>query len=54
VAMGNSGLEQCREPLERLAEHANSMVAEHARWALGQLDHQREKRVGQSAQLESV
>jgi epoxyqueuosine reductase len=54
VAMGNSGLEQCREPLERLGEHANSMVAEHARWALGQLDHQREKRVGQSAQLESV
>jgi len=59
VAMGNSGRtggdrEQFREPLERLAEHADSMVAEHARWALAQLDHQMEKRVGHSAQLESA
>lgn len=54
VAMGNSGLEQCREPLERLAEHADSTVAEHARWALAQLDHERKKRVGHSAQLEAV
>jgi epoxyqueuosine reductase len=54
VAMGNSGLEQCHEPLERLAEHADSMVAEHARWALGQLDRERERRVGHSAQREAV
>ena len=58
VAMGNSGRaggerEQFREPLERLAEHADSMVAEHARWALEQLDHERKKHVGQSAQLGS-
>ncbi len=37
VAMGNSG-EEMREPLERLAEHANEMVAEHARWALGRIE----------------
>jgi epoxyqueuosine reductase len=58
VAMGNSGRaggsEQFREPLERLAEHADSMVAEHARWALAQLDHKMEKRFGRSAQLEAV
>ena len=36
VAMGNSGLIRFREPLERLAAHADPMVAEHARWALGQ------------------
>jgi epoxyqueuosine reductase len=72
VAMGNSGRagggEQFREPLERLAEHTDSMVAEHARWGLtqldhnlgqldhnpAQLDHKMEKRVGHSAQLEAV
>ncbi len=59
VAMGNSGRaggdrERFREPLERLAEHADSIVAEHARWALAQLDHKMEKRVGHSARLESV
>jgi epoxyqueuosine reductase len=37
VAMGNSGLEQFRAPLERLAACENPMVAEQARWALGQL-----------------
>ena len=43
-----------REPLERLAEHADSMVAEHARWALEQLDHEMEGRVGHSGKLEAV
>jgi epoxyqueuosine reductase len=37
VAMGNSGLEKFRAPLERLAACENPMVAEQARWALGQL-----------------
>jgi epoxyqueuosine reductase len=59
VAMGNSGGaggegDRFREPLERLAEHTDSMVAEHARWALAQLDHKMEKSVGHSAQLEAV
>ena len=37
VAMGNSGLEKFRAPLERLAEFPNPLVAEHARWALERL-----------------
>lgn len=37
IAMGNSGLEKFREPLERLAQFPDAMVAEHARWALAQL-----------------
>jgi epoxyqueuosine reductase len=37
VAMGNRGLARFREPLERLAESEDPVVAEHARWALGQL-----------------
>ena len=37
VAMGNSGLEKFREPLEQLAAFQNPLVAEHARWALQQL-----------------
>jgi epoxyqueuosine reductase len=37
VAMGNGGLEKFREPLERLAAFDNPLVAENARWALGQL-----------------
>jgi epoxyqueuosine reductase len=37
IAMGNSGLEHFREPLEHLAEFPNTLVAEHARWALQQL-----------------
>ena len=37
VAMGNSGLERFKPTLERLAADENSMVAEHARWALGRL-----------------
>ena len=37
VAMGNSGLDKFREPLERLAAFENPLVAEQARWALQQL-----------------
>ncbi len=38
VAMGNSGEGKLRQPLEKLAGHADEMVAEHARWALQRLD----------------
>jgi epoxyqueuosine reductase len=38
VAMGNSGIEKFREPLEHLAAFPNPLVAEQARWALQQLD----------------
>jgi epoxyqueuosine reductase len=38
VAMGNSGLAKFREPLEKLAHGPDEMVAEHARWALGNLE----------------
>ncbi len=34
VAMGNSALARFREPLEKLAQSPDEMVAEHARWAL--------------------
>jgi epoxyqueuosine reductase len=34
VAMGNSGSERFREPLERLLTHADPFVREHAQWAL--------------------
>jgi epoxyqueuosine reductase len=37
IAMGNSGQEKFREPLEELARFPNEMVAEHARWGLGRL-----------------
>lgn len=37
VAMGNSGLEKFRGPLERLAAFQNPLVAEQAHWALQQL-----------------
>jgi epoxyqueuosine reductase len=37
VAMGNSGNERYREPLERLANSEDEMVAEHARWGLTQI-----------------
>ncbi len=37
IAMGNSGLASFREPLEKLALFPDPLVAEHARWALGQL-----------------
>jgi epoxyqueuosine reductase len=38
IAMGNSKLEKFREPLEKLAQIPNDIVAEHARWALSNLD----------------
>jgi epoxyqueuosine reductase len=38
IAMGNSGQTKFREPLEKLAAFENDLVAEHARWALGQLN----------------
>ena len=37
IAMGNSGSRKFRAPLERMAQSADSMVAEHAQWALAQL-----------------
>jgi epoxyqueuosine reductase len=37
VAMGNTREQRFREPLERLSRHTNSMVAEHAQWALNQM-----------------
>lgn len=38
VAMGNSGLEKFRAPLERLAAAPDALVADHARWALERLE----------------
>jgi epoxyqueuosine reductase len=37
VAMGNSGAEKFRAPLERLAEHPEPLVRDHAIWALRRL-----------------
>jgi epoxyqueuosine reductase len=37
IAMGNSGLQKFREPLERLACSPDPLVAEHARWGLARL-----------------
>jgi epoxyqueuosine reductase len=37
IAMGNSGLEKFREPLEQLAGFPNPLVADQARWALKQI-----------------
>ena len=37
IAMGNSGEASLIEPLRRLAQHENEMVARHARWALERL-----------------
>ena len=37
VAMGNQGVERFRRPLEGMAESTDALVAEHARWALAQL-----------------
>jgi epoxyqueuosine reductase len=36
IAMGNSGQERFRAPLERLARHSEAMVREPAMWALEQ------------------
>jgi epoxyqueuosine reductase len=38
VAMGNSGQPRFREPLERLASSSDHIIAEHACWALRQLE----------------
>jgi epoxyqueuosine reductase len=38
VAMGNSRLEKFREPLNKLTASEDAMVAEHARWALQELN----------------
>jgi epoxyqueuosine reductase len=38
VAMGNARSERFREPLQKLAESTEPLVAEHARWALDQLN----------------
>ena len=37
IAMGNSGMTEFREPLERMAAGDDAIVAEHARWALDRL-----------------
>lgn len=37
IAMGNAGLARFRAPLERLAACGDTVVEEHARWALGRL-----------------
>jgi epoxyqueuosine reductase len=37
AAMGNSGLEKFRPPLEKLADSTDALIAEHARWALQEL-----------------
>ena len=38
VAMGNTRSEKFRRPLEKLAQSGEPVVAEHARWALEQLN----------------
>jgi epoxyqueuosine reductase len=38
IAMGNSHQEKFRPILERLAEHPDALIQEHARWALTQLN----------------
>lgn len=38
IAMGNSGMERFREPLEKLAASEYPLVAEHARWGLDRLN----------------
>ncbi len=38
VALGNSGLDEAREPLERAIEDPEPLIREHAAWALGRLD----------------
>jgi len=37
IAMGNSGLEKFRAPLQNLAQSDDELIAEHARWALARL-----------------
>jgi epoxyqueuosine reductase len=45
IAMGNLKREKFREPLERMAESADDVVAEHARWALEQLSSGESKKL---------
>jgi epoxyqueuosine reductase len=40
VAMGNERSETFREPLRKLAESENAVIAEHARWGLAQIPAQ--------------
>ena len=49
VAIGNSGEERHRPALERLANDTDSVVREHARWALDRLDGRRHRSGGPSA-----
>jgi epoxyqueuosine reductase len=35
IAMGNSGLQKFREPLTKLADSDDPLIAHHANWALG-------------------
>jgi epoxyqueuosine reductase len=37
IAMGNSGLDKFRAPLEKLAASPNPLVSEHAAWGLRML-----------------
>jgi epoxyqueuosine reductase len=39
VVMGNSGLAKFRQPLEKLADSKDPLIAEHAKWALQQLQN---------------
>jgi hypothetical protein len=36
--MGNQRSGKFREPLEKMAQSGDAVVAEHARWALGRLE----------------
>ena len=40
--MGNSRSSRLLEPLRRLAEHDDPVIAEHARWGIRQLEHVQE------------
>ena len=42
IAMGNSRSRRLLEPLRRLAEHDDPVIAEHARWGIRQLEHVQE------------
>jgi epoxyqueuosine reductase len=44
IAMGNAGTEQVREPLEKLAQHPDELIAQAARDSLRALDAQADKK----------
>ena len=48
VAIGNEGRAEQRPLLERLAQDADPLVAEHARWGLARLDQRLSARAGSS------